>query len=75
VIRAITGFVPVHPDLLDRKEHFVIGHSNPCLAPGSLMLTDPAVILYEQLKETKTHESGLYVLGAINLRIKKKPPW
>ena len=61
-IFGITGGVPAYLELFTRSKDFVSGLSDDCLASGSIMLTDPAVILYEQLQEPQTYES---ILSAI----------
>lgn len=61
-IFGVTGGVPAYLELFTRSEDFVSGLRDHCLALGSIMLSDPAVILYEQLREPQTYES---ILSAI----------
>lgn len=61
-IYGMTGGVPAYLELFTRTLDFVSGLRDQCLAPGSIMMSDPAVILYEQLQEPQTYES---VLSAI----------
>ena len=63
-IFGVTGGVPAYLELFTRTKDFVSGLSEHCLAPGSIMLTDPAVILYEQLQEPQTYESILSAIAS-----------
>ncbi len=56
-ILGVTGGVPAYLELFTRTKNFVSALSDHCLAPGSIMLTDPAIIIYEQLQEPQTYES------------------
>jgi AAA+ ATPase superfamily predicted ATPase len=58
-IYAATGGVPAYLNLFTRTNSFVSALHDECLAPGSIMLGDPAVILHEQLKEPQSFESIL----------------
>ena len=61
-IYAATGGVPAYLNLFTRTKSFVSALKNECLASGSVMLGDPAVMLHEQLKEPQSFES---ILSAI----------
>jgi len=63
-ILGVTGGVPAYLELFTRTKDFVSGLSDQCLAPSSVMLTDPAVILYEQLQEPQTYESILSAIAS-----------
>ena len=63
-IHAVTGGVPAYLDLFTRANSFVATLHDQCLGPGSIMLTDPALILHEQLKEPQTFESVLSVIAS-----------
>ena len=63
-IFGVTGGVPAYLELFTRTKDFISGLSDQCLAPGSIMLTDPAVILYEQLQEPQTYESILSAIAS-----------
>jgi AAA+ ATPase superfamily predicted ATPase len=58
-IYAATGGVPAYVNLFARTGSFVSALRQECLATGSIMLGDPAVILHEQLKDPQTFESIL----------------
>lgn len=58
-IYGVTGGVPAYLELFTRTDSFVTALRDHCLAPGSLMLSDPPLILYEQLSEPQTYESIL----------------
>ncbi len=63
-IYGVTGGVPAYLDLFTRTEDFVTALRDHCLVPGSLIMSDPAVILYEQLQEPQTYESVLWAIAA-----------
>jgi AAA+ ATPase superfamily predicted ATPase len=63
-IFGVTGGVPAYLDLFTRTQNFVSGLSDQCLVSGSIMLTDPAIILYEQLQEPQTYESILSAIAS-----------
>lgn len=63
-ILGVTGGVPAYLEQFTRTKEFVTGLSDHCLAPGSIMLTDPALILYEQLHEPQTYESILSAIAS-----------
>jgi uncharacterized protein len=63
-IFGVTGGVPAYLELFTRTKDFANGLSEHCLAAGSMMLTDPALILYEQLQEPQTYESILSAIAA-----------
>lgn len=58
---AVCGGIPAYLDLFANSTSFAKGLSR-CLVPGSIMLTDPALLLHDQLHEPYVYES---VLGAI----------
>lgn len=62
-IYGVTGGVPAYLDFFTRTGNFVSTLRDHILVPGSMMMSDPAVILYEQLQEPQTYES---VLSAIS---------
>lgn len=61
-IYSIGGGVPAYLELFTRSPSFVTSLRDHCLSLGSIMLTDPALILHDQLQEPHTFES---VLSAI----------
>lgn len=61
-IYGVTGGVPAYLDFFTRTPDFASALRDHCLVPGSMMMADPAVILYEQLQEPQTYET---VLSAI----------
>ena len=63
-IYGVTGGVPAYLDLFTRTPHFVTALQEQCLVPGSIFLSDPAVILYEQLQEPQTYESVLSAIAS-----------
>lgn len=63
-IFGITGGVPAYLELFTRTDQFVSALHDHCLASGSIMLSDPSVILYEQLHEPQTYESILFSVAA-----------
>ena len=63
-IFAVTGGVPAYLELFTRTGSFVDALQQQCLTPGSIMLSDPALILHEQLTEPQTFESILAVIAA-----------
>jgi len=63
-IYGVTGGVPAYLDYFTRADRFVTALRDHCLAPGSLMMSDPALILYEQLREPQTYESILSAAAA-----------
>ena len=63
-IYAVTGGVPAYLNLFTLAPTFVTALKNHCLASGSIMLGDPAVMLHEQLKEPQTFESVLSAIGS-----------
>ncbi len=62
-IYGVTGGVPAYLDFFTRTTDFVAALRDHCLVPGSMMMSDPAVIIYEQLQEPQTYES---ILSAIS---------
>ncbi len=63
-IYAVTGGVPAYLDRFTHTSDFVTALHEDCLGPGSIMLTDPALILQEQLQEPQTYESILSVVAS-----------
>lgn len=63
-IYGVTGGVPAYLELFTRTPDFVSALRDHCLAPGSMMLSDPAVILYEQLSQPQTYESVLSAIAS-----------
>jgi len=63
-IHGVTGGVPAYLELFTRTHDFVSGLRDHCLVHGSIMMSDPAVILYEQLKEPQTYESVLSAIAS-----------
>ncbi|MCI0395339.1 MAG: ATP-binding protein [Chloroflexi bacterium] len=63
-IYGVTGGVPAYLEFFTRTKDFVSALRDHCLAPGSMMMSDPAVILYEQLQEPQTYESILSAIAA-----------
>ncbi|HSH05093.1 MAG TPA: ATP-binding protein [Anaerolineae bacterium] len=61
-IYGVTGGVPAYLNLFIDTDDFVTALRERCLVAGGMMLSDPAVILYEQLQEPQTYQS---VLSAI----------
>ena len=63
-IYGVTGGVPAYLELFTRAGSFVTALRDHCLVPGSIMLSDPAVILYEQLQQPQTYESILWSVAS-----------
>lgn len=63
-IYGITGGVPAYLEFFTRTHDFVSALRDHCLVPGSMMMSDPSVILYEQLQEPQTYESVLTAVAA-----------
>ena len=63
-IYAVTGGVPAYLELFDRAPSFGQALQEECFGPGSIMLTDPALILHEQLQEPQIYESVLSAVAA-----------
>ncbi|MEM7802210.1 MAG: ATP-binding protein [Chloroflexota bacterium] len=63
-IFSVTGGVPAYLALFTRTSRFTTALRDECLADGSMMLSDPAVIIYEQLKEPQTYESILSAIAS-----------
>ncbi len=63
-IYAVTGGVPAYMELFTRTDRFVSALRDVCLVDGGIMLSDPAVIIYEQLNEPQTYESILAAASA-----------
>lgn len=63
-IFGVTGGVPAYLELFTRTGDFVSALREHCLTPGSILLSDPAVILYEQLQEPQVYESILSVIAS-----------
>ena len=58
-IYAVTGGVPAYLELFTRDSSFSQTLKSTCFEIGSLFLSDPALILNEQLSEPQTYESIL----------------
>ena len=63
-IYGVTGGVPAYMEIFTRTSDFVGALRDHCLVPGSMMMSDPAVILYEQLQEPQTYESVLSAVAS-----------
>ncbi|GMQ79363.1 MAG: ATP-binding protein [Anaerolineae bacterium] len=63
-IYGVTGGVPAYLELFTRTKDFVSGLRDYCLVPGSIIMSDPAVILSEQLQEPQTYESVLSAIAS-----------
>ena len=63
-IYAVTGGVPAYLELFDRVPSFGRALQEECFGPGSIMLTDPALILHEQLQEPQIYESVLSAVAS-----------
>ncbi len=63
-IYGVTGGVPAYLEFFTRTGDFVSALRDHCLVPGSMMMSDPAVILYEQLQEPQTYESVLSAVAS-----------
>jgi AAA+ ATPase superfamily predicted ATPase len=63
-IYGITGGVPAYLELFNRAPTFAQALQEQCFAPGSIVLTDPALILYEQLHEPQIYESVLSAIAS-----------
>lgn len=61
-IYGVTGGVPAYLELFTHAPDFTTALRDYCLDSGSIMLSDPPIILYEQLQDAQTYES---VLSAI----------
>ena len=63
-IYGVTGGVPAYLEIFTRTNDFVGALRDHCLVPGSMMMSDPAIILYEQLQEPQTYESVLSAVAS-----------
>lgn len=63
-IYGVTGGVPAYLEFFTRTPDFVTALRDHCLVPGSMMMSDPAVILYEQLQEPQTYETVLSAVAS-----------
>lgn len=63
-IYAVSGGVPAYLERFTHTPDFVSALHEDCLGPGSIMLSDPALILQEQLHEPQTYESILSAIAA-----------
>jgi len=63
-IYAVSGGVPAYLELFTRTDDFVSALHNYCLVPDSIVLSDPALILHEQLKEPQTYASILSAIAS-----------
>lgn len=63
-IYGVTGGIPAYLELFTRAPTFGVALRDHGLVQGSMFLSDPAVILYEQLQEPQTYESILSTVAA-----------
>lgn len=63
-IYGVTGGVPAYLEIFTRTPDFVTALRDHCLVSGSMMMSDPAVILYEQLQEPQAYESVLWAIAS-----------
>ncbi len=63
-IYAVSGGVPAYLELFTRTDDFVSSLHDYCLVPDSIILTDPALILHEQLREPQTYASILSAVAS-----------
>lgn len=63
-IYSVCGGVPAYLELFTRSSSFVTALQDHCLGPGSIMLTDPALILHDQIQEPHTFESVLSAIAS-----------
>jgi AAA+ ATPase superfamily predicted ATPase len=63
-IYAVSGGVPAYLELFTRAGDFSSALHDQCLVPDSIILTDPALILHEQLKEPQTFTSVLSAIAS-----------
>ena len=63
-IYAVCGGIPAYLEMFTRRDTFMQALSEVCLRPGSLLLTDPALILYEQLQKPQTYELVISAIAA-----------
>lgn len=63
-IYGVTGGVPAYLNFFTRADNFVTTLQEQCLVPGSMMMSDPAVILHEQLQTPQTYESILSAVAS-----------
>jgi AAA+ ATPase superfamily predicted ATPase len=63
-IYAVCGGIPAYLEMFTRRDTFIEALSEVCLRLGSLLLTDPALILYEQLQKPQTYESVISAIAA-----------
>ena len=62
-IYAVSGGIPAYLELFTRANSFATALRDHCLGSGSIMLSDPSLILHEQLQEPQTFESILSVIA------------
>ena len=63
-IYGVTGGIPAYLELFTRSSTFIEALEEQCLSLGSIMLSDPAVIIYEQLAEPQIYESILSAIAS-----------
>ncbi len=63
-IYAVCGGIPAYLEMFTRRDTFMQALSEVCLRPGSLLLTDLALILYEQLQKPQTYELVISAIAA-----------
>jgi AAA+ ATPase superfamily predicted ATPase len=62
-IYAISGGAPGYVELFTRARRVTKALAEQCLAPGSVMLVDPRLILYDQLQDPPTYASVLWAIA------------
>lgn len=63
-IYGVTGGVPAYLEFFTRTADFVSALREHCLASGSMMMADPALMLYEQLQEPQTYAAVLSAVAS-----------
>jgi hypothetical protein len=63
-IYGVTGGVPAYLELFTRAKDFKIALQEHGLDAGSILLSDPPVILYEQLQDPQSYESVLSAIAS-----------
>jgi AAA+ ATPase superfamily predicted ATPase len=63
-IYGITGGIPAYLELFTRSKEFETALQEHGLDSGSILLSDPPVILYEQLQNSETYESVLSAIAS-----------
>jgi AAA+ ATPase superfamily predicted ATPase len=63
-IYAVSGGVPAYLQLFTRTNDFVSALHDHCLVPDSIVLSDPSLILHEQLREPQTYVSIISAIAS-----------